>query len=157
MATQAYCAKLLGISERRFRELISEGVIPAADKSEYDIEVIVPAYCANIREVAAGRGGGEGQAVKSNEDARLLRARADKAEMERDEMRGSLVPVDQIAGAVHSAIIIMKTRLGAVPAKVAPLVAGMKSIPAVERVIRDNIEETLGELAKVEVLKADAA
>ena len=154
MATQAYCAKLLGISERRFRELIGEGVIPPAQKGDYDIEVLVPAYCANLREVAAGRGGREAQANKSTEDARLQKARADKAEMEAAEMRGSLVPVDQIAGALHSAIIIMKTRLGAVPAKTAPLVAGVKSIPAVERVIRDNIEEALAELAKVEVRAA---
>jgi len=154
MATQAYCARLLGISERRFRELRDEGVIPDADKGDYDIEKIVPVYCAHLREVAAGRGGGEGQAIKSTEDARLQRARADKAEMEAAEMRGQLVPVEQIAGSVHSAVIIMKTRLGAVPAKTAPMVAGVKSIPAVERVIRDNIEEALGELAKVEVLAA---
>ncbi|MGE0022097.1 MAG: hypothetical protein AB7S70_00510 [Hyphomicrobium sp.] len=154
MATQAYCAKLLGISERRFRELRDEGVIPDAEKGEYDIEEIVPIYCEHLRTVAAGRGGGEGQAIKSNEDARLLKARADKAEMEAAEMRGSLVPVDQIAGVMHSAVIIMKTRLGAVPSKAAPLVAGMKSIPAVERVIRDNIEEALADLAKVEVRAA---
>jgi phage terminase Nu1 subunit (DNA packaging protein) len=156
MATQAYCAKLMGISERRFRELRDEGVLPDAEKGEYDIEIVLPIYCEHLRTVAAGRGGGEGQVVKSNADARLVSARAEKAEMEAAEMRGSLVPVDQIAGAVHSAVIIMKTRLGAVPAKTAPLVAGVKSIPAVERVIRDNIEEALGELAKVEVLKADA-
>ena len=156
MATQAYCARLLGISERRFRELRDEGVIPDAEKGEYEVERIVPAYCAHLREVAAGRGGGEGQVAKSTEDARLLKARADKAEMEAAEMRGQLVPVDQISGAMHTAVIIMKTRLGAVPAKTAPLVAGVKSIPAVERVIRENIEEALAELAKVEVRSTGA-
>lgn len=154
MATQAYCARLMDISERRFRELRDEGVIPDAEKGEYDVEVVLPTYIRHLREVAAGRGGGEAQANKSAEDARLVKARADKAEMEAAEMRGQLVPADQIAGALHAAIIIMKTRLGAVPAKTAPLVAGVKSIPAVERVIRDNIEEALAELAKVEVRAA---
>lgn len=154
MATQAACARLLGISERRFRELRDEGVIPDAQKGEYDIERVVPAYCEHLRTVAAGRGGGEAQASKTAEDARLLKARADKAEMEAAEMRGALVPVEQIAGTLHSAVIIMKTRLGAVPAKSAPLVAGMKSIAGVERVIRDNIEEALHDLAKIEVRAA---
>jgi len=157
MATQAYCAKLLGISERRFRELIDEGVIPRADKGEYDIEVVVPAYCANLRAVAAGRAGGEEQVVKSTEEARRTKLQADKIELEVNEMRGELVPASQIADALHSAVLIMKTRIGAVPAKVAPMVAGVKSIPVVERVIRDNIEEALAELAKVEVRRAAAA
>lgn len=151
MTTQAYCAKLMGISERRFRELRDEGVLPRTDV--YDIEVLLPIYCAHLRDVAMRRGAGS-QTSMSEDEARLQKARADKAEMEAGEMRGTLVPVDQIASAMHSAVIIMKTRIGAVPAKAAPLVAGMKSIPAVERVLRDNIEEALAELSKVEVRNA---
>lgn len=147
MTTQAYCAKLMGISERRFREQRDKGVLPRTE--DYDVDVLLPIYCAHLRELAARAAEA---APQSTDEARLQKARADKAEMEADEMRGQLVPVSQIASALHSAIIIMKTRLGAVPAKAAPLVAGMKSIPAVERVIRDNIEEALAELTKVEVL-----
>jgi len=156
MATQSECAEWLDLSERRFRELLDQGAIERAEKGQYDLKSVVQQYVRNIREVAAGRGGGEAQTVKADEEARLLRAKADKAEMEAQEMRGDLVPAAQIADTVNSAVIIMKTRLGAVPAKAAPLVAGVKSIPAVERVIRDNIEEALDELSKTEIVSAAA-
>jgi phage terminase Nu1 subunit (DNA packaging protein) len=152
MATQAYLAKLMGISVRRFRELRDEGVLPDAEKGEYDVEVVMPIYCEHLRHVAAGRGASP--TAKSIEYLRLMKARADKAEMEAAEMRGMLIPVDQIAGPLHSAVIIMKTRMLAVPSKCAPLVAGVNSITAVERVIRDHIYEALSDLSKVEVIRS---
>lgn len=150
MATQAECADWLDISERRFRELIDEGVIERADKSAYDLKTVVKQYVRNLRNVAAGRGGGEAQANKADEDARLARARADKAEMELAEARGILIPADQIGDAINSAVQIMRTRMLAVPTKAAPRV-GAKDIAAAEKVIRDEIVEGLGELSRVEV------
>ena len=156
MATQAYCAKLLGISERRFRELIGEGVIPSAEKGSYDIELIVPAYCANLREVAAGRGGGEGQANKATAEARLAEAKAEKAEMEAAEMRGTLVPLADIEDPLHSAVQIMKTRLMAIPAKVASQI-GAKNPAHAQETIRKHVVEALEGLSKIRVTRIGAA
>lgn len=156
MATQAYCAKLLGISERRFRELIGEGVIPAATKGEYDIEVVVPAYCANLREVAAGRGGGGSQAIKADEDARKARAQADIAVMEAAEMKGQLVPVTEIAEPLQTAVQIMKTRIMAVPAKAATQV-GAKNPAHAKQVIEKHVVEALEGLSKIRVQRIAGA
>jgi phage terminase Nu1 subunit (DNA packaging protein) len=151
MATQAECAKHLGLSERRFIELVDAGTVERAPRGSYDLDAVRVAYIRHLRARAAGRGGGEGQAIKADEEARRVKLQADKLDLEIKEMRDELVPASEIADVLHSAVLIMKTRLGAVPAKAAPLVAGVKSIPAVERVIRDNFEEALAELAKVEV------
>lgn len=156
MATQAYCAKLIGISERRFRELIDEGIIPRAEKSNYDLEIIVPAYCKHIREIASGRGGGEGQANKADADARRATAQAEMAEMDAAEQAGRLVPADRIGDVLHGAVLIMKTKLTAVPAKVAPLIFGIRTMAECERVLRDQIDEALAELAATEVLGSPA-
>jgi phage terminase Nu1 subunit (DNA packaging protein) len=151
LATQAECARRIDVSERRFRELVDEGVIDRADKANYDADAVVIRYIRHLREVAAGRGGGESQAIKADEDARLARARADKAEMELAEARGQLIPADQIGDAVNSAVQIMRTRVLAIPTKAAPLV-GAKDIPAAEKVIRDQVFEALSELSKVSVV-----
>ena len=153
MAKQSECAEWLDISERRFRELLDEGVIERADKGAYDLKTVVQQYVRNLREIAAGRGGGESQANKAGEDARLARARADKAEMELAEARGLLVPVDQFSDALNAAVQIMRTRVLAIPTKVAPRV-GAKDIAAAEGVIRAEVFEALKELSTVQVRSA---
>lgn len=153
MATQAECAEWLDLSERRFRELIDEGVFERADKAGYDLKSVVHQYVRNLRAVAAGRGGGEAQHDKATEDTRLARARADKAEMELAEARGQLVPADEIADALNAAVQIMKTRVLAIPTKAAPRV-GAKDVAAAEKAIRDEVVEALQELSKIEVRAA---
>ena len=150
MATQEECADWLDISSRRFRELLDEGVIVRADKGGYDLKSVVKQYIRQQREIAAGRGGGESQAIKADEDARLARARADKAEMELAEARGQLIPADQIADTWNAAVQIMRTRVLAIPTKAAPRV-GSKDIATAEKVIRDEVVEALSELSRVEV------
>lgn len=153
MATQAECAEWLDISERRFRELLDEGVIERAEKGGYELRRVVQQYVRNLREVAAGRGGGEEQIVKATEEARRMKAQADKAELEVAQMRGELVPADQIAEALNAAVMVMKTRLGAVPAKAASAV-GARDVAVAEKVIREHVNEALTELSQVEVAGA---
>lgn len=151
MATQAECARWLRLSERRFRELVDEGVITkATGKGGYELETVVGEYVENLRQVAAGRGGDIEQKSKATEEARRQRLMGDKLELEVDEMRGSLVPIGQIARAWHSIVIILKTRLNAIPAKVAPLVGAPNPAHA-ETVIREQIHEALAELSRQEV------
>lgn len=152
MATQAECARLIGISVRRFRELVDEGVIPRRPAGQYDFFEVVPTYCANLRQVAAGRGGDEAQANKATEEARRMTALADLAEMKAAEQRGRLVPVDQIADAVHGAVQMMKTSLLAIPAKAAARV-GAKDTARAEQVIKDEVVEALAALAQVRVVR----
>lgn len=150
MATQVECAEWLDISERRFRELVDEGVIDRADKSAYDLKTVVRQYIRNLREVAAGRGGGEAQADKAFEDARFARLKADKAEMEMAEMRRDMIPAQEIRDAINTGVQIMRTRLLAVPAKAAPRV-GAKDTRLAESIISDEIRDALDALSQIKV------
>lgn len=157
MATQSECADWLDISDRRFRELVDEGVLERApEKGGYDLKAVVQQYIRNLRTVAAGRGGGEAQAQKAVDEARLARARADKAEMELDEQRGQLVPADQIADALNDAVQIMRTRVMAIPTKAAPRV-GARDVAHAEQAIRAEVIEALTELSKIEIKGAAGA
>lgn len=148
MATQSECADWLDISERRLRELIDEGVIDRAEKGQYDVKAVVQQYVRNLREIAAGRGGGSG--TKAEDEARLAKAKADKAEMEAAQMRGELIPADTIAETLQSAVMVMKTRMLAVPPRAASEV-GARNVASAEKVIRGHINEALTELSQVEV------
>ena len=168
MATQAEVAANLGLSDRWLRKLVEDGTLRDPGRGRWDA-------LSTARELLAYRGkeierlkaqiaSMESQALRSevggtkaNEDARLQRAKADKAEMEAAEMRGELIPRSQIADAIHSAVIIMKTRLNAIPAKVAPLAHAAPSVAVAERHIREQVDEALDGLGKVEVIAATAS
>jgi phage terminase Nu1 subunit (DNA packaging protein) len=150
MATQAECADWLDLSERRFRELLDADVISRADKGQYEVKAVVREYVRHLREVAAGRGGGEAQVVKADEEARRMKAQADKAEIEVAQMRGELLAADEVAEVVQSAVQVMKTRLTAIPAKAAPMV-GARDVAIAEKVIREHVHEALTELSQAEV------
>ncbi len=156
MATQAECADWLDMSVRRFRELIDEGVIDRAEKGDYDLKATIRQYVQNIREVAAGRSGEE-TVGKMADEARKMKAQADKAELEVAQIRGELIPADQIADVMHAAVQTMKTRLTAIPAKCAPLV-GARDVAVAERVIREQVHAALTEIAQCEIIgTAEAA
>ena len=169
MATQLETAAKLGISDRWLRQLVADGVIKNAGRNGWDpldaARQLIAAHAATIErqkaEIASltaqlQRSDGA-SAIKADEEARRMKALADKAEMEVAEMRGQLVPADQIAEALHGAIIIMKTRLAGIPAKVAPIAHAAPSVAAAEKLIRDQVDEALAELGKVEVAGTIAA
>lgn len=169
MATQAEVAAHLDVSDRWLRQLVADGYISGAVRGAWDADKARLEYLRHQRrelermkaenaslQAEINRLAGDAQAGnKASSEARRTLAQAEKLEMDLAERRGELVPAEQIADAVHGAVLIMKTRLAAVPAKAAPLV-GAENIPLAERIIRDQVEEALAELAKAKVIIAAA-
>lgn len=164
MGTQQQIAHKLGFSDRWLRKLVEAGAVKEAVRNAWDaIEVarqllayytaLVEKQKAEIASLNSRLAAAEGSSAnKADEDARLAKARADKAEMEVAEMRGQLIPSGQVAEVLHGAVIIMKTRLNGIPAKAAPLAHGAPSAAAAERIIRDHVDEALAELGKAEII-----
>jgi len=168
MATQQEVAKILGISDRWLQKLAEVGAIKRRGRGEWDaLECAQELLAYREREIErlkaenasltaqVQRSDGD-NAIKAVEDARRARAQADKAEMEVAEMKAMLVPSDQIADAVHSAVMIMKTRLNAIPARAAPLAHAAPTVAAAESILREHVDEALAELGRAEVVAAAA-
>jgi len=87
-------ARLLDLSERRVQQLSREGVIPKAERGQYDLIGSVRGYVRYLRDqTLKAQAGAPDYAA---ERARFIRARADLAEMEAEEKRRSLIAADQI-------------------------------------------------------------
>ncbi len=155
MATQAECALWLDISERRFRELLDEGVITRAEKGQFDPRAVVTEYVRHLRTIASGRAGEQEQQARATADARKAAAQAEMAEMELAERKGELIPADEIGEVVAGAVQVMKTRMLGLPTKLAKLV-GARDPAQAEKVIRAEVVEALTELSKVRVQGAAA-
>lgn len=163
MPTQQETAKILGISDRWLQRLAELGMIKRRPRGEWDaIEVAKELLAYREREIERlkadnanlnaqlQRTDGDG-ANKSVEDARRAKAMADKAEMEVAEMKGQLIPADQVADWLHTPVLIMKMRLNGVPARAAPLVHAASTVAAAENILREEIDEALAELGKVRI------
>ena len=142
-------AKLLDLSERRVQQLSREGVIPKAERGQYDLIGSVRGYVRYLRD----------QAVKSQagapdymaERARFIRARADLAEMDAQEKRRSLIAADQIEVAWIAVLALLRTRLLALPDRLAPQVFEQSTVGDTRNLIRATIREVLDDLAEPDI------
>jgi len=140
-------AKLLDLTERRVRQLASEGIIPKAAGGRYDLVASVRGYVRHLRT----RGIGEGTLDAHSERARLTRLKADREELELAQLRGELVPVDEAAALLEKVIVACRSRILAIPNRAAPLVSRKRKAAEVREILTRITDEALHELAAIDV------
>ena len=142
-------AKLLDLSERRVQQLSREGVIPKAERGQYDLIGSVRGYVRYLRDQALKAQAGAPDYAA--ERARFIRARADLAEMEAKEKRRSLIAADQVEAAWIAVLALLRTRLLALPDRQAPQVFEQSTVGDTRNLIRAAIREVLDDLAEPDI------
>ena len=137
----AVIARLLDLSERRVQQLSREGVIPKAERGRYDLVGAVRGYVAYLRDLAVkAQAGAPDFGV---ERARLIKAKADLAEMEADGRRGELLPAEAVEAAWTAVLARLRARLLVLPDRLAPLCVEETTIAGVRDQIRKAVREAL--------------
>lgn len=142
-------ARLLDLSERRVQQLSREGVIPKAERGQYDLIGSVRGYVRYLRDQALKAQAGAPDYAA--ERARFIRARADLAEMEAEEKRHSLIAAEQIEAAWIAVLALLRTRLLALPDRLAPQVFEQSTVGDTRNLIRAAIREVLDDLAQPDI------
>ncbi|MGO4917348.1 terminase small subunit, Nu1 [Pseudogemmobacter sp. W21_MBD1_M6] len=142
-------AKLLDLSERRVQQLSREGVIPKAERGQYNLIGAVRGYVRYLRDQALKAQAGAPDYAA--ERARFIRARADLAEMEAEEKRRSLIAADQIEAAWIAVLALLRTRLLALPDRLAPQAFDQSTVGDTRNLIRAAIREVLDDLAQPDI------
>ena len=135
-------AKLFNLDERRIQQLAKEGVVIKIDHGIYDLWLSVGNYIKYLQERQ-----GKSSAIFDKEKERLLRARADIAEMDRDSRKGQLLEsklVQKVLIEIHSSF---KAKILALPNKTAPKVEGVSRLVDIQKIITDEVHECLKEIA----------
>jgi phage terminase Nu1 subunit (DNA packaging protein) len=153
----AVIARLLDLTERRVQQLAREGIIPPAARSgdergRYDLVGAVRGYVHYLRE----------QVVRSQagttdfgaERARLVKAKADLAEMDAGARRSDLLPAGEVEEAWIAVLARLRARLLVLPDRLAPLVYEETTIAGARASIRETIAEALTELSSLPVAAA---
>lgn len=150
-ATQplAVIAKLLDLSERRVQQLSREGIIPKATRGQYDLIGSVRGYVQYLRDQAVSAQAGAPDYAA--ERARYIRARADLVEMEAAQRRGALIAAEDIEAAWIKVLALLRTRILAVPDRLAPEVYAAGSLADTRKLLGKTLRAALEDLANSDV------
>jgi len=147
---------LLGLSERRVRELRDQGVIPGAERGQYVVGEAIRAYCAHMRP-SSGRGADGGSEAAEGLDAariRLLTAQAEAREMLNEQLRGEAVQTSDLEVVVGVLIDGVRAKMLALPSRAAPLLVSADGAVEIQKTLTELVHEACGDLAATEVVAA---
>lgn len=147
--TSTAIARTLGMNEKEVKTLTKTGVIQKGYLSErglYRLEETAREIIANYRKPEGQRENVDYTA----ERAKLMRAKRQKEEYELQVRKGQLVQADEAELALTKVLTSFKSRLSAIPNKIAPQVAAMTNRAEIYDVVKMQIDETLTDLADCE-------
>ena len=152
MAKLSELADHLGISTTRVSQLKSARILPDAPHGKHDLDACRASYLEHLREVAAGRMAKDGSGFDLvTERARLAAAQAERVERENAVAEGKYLEVATFHLMMTSAFSRVRSRLLALPSKLAPLVAPAMTSSAAQATLKSAVYEALDELAATRV------
>lgn len=148
-ATTRDLADILKISVRRIQQLSKDGVIPSAGRNQFILGDAIPAFNAYQESVIRAEYAEDSEDVADyeRERARLTKAKADMAEMERNLMRGTHHEANAVASVVNEMLASFRQRVLSIPTKTAPLVADCITPSECYAIIEEECHHALRELS----------
>ena len=152
MAKLADLAAHLGLSVTRVSQLKTAGILPDAPRGKHDLDASRGAYLEHLREVAAGRQSKDGSGLDLvAERALLAREQRKKIERENAVAEGEFLPRGEVHIAVTASFRRVRSKLLAMPSKLAPLMSPAMSPAAAQGVLKSEIYAALNELASTQI------
>lgn len=137
-------AAFLGLSERRIRQLKADGIIKEYKNGTglYSLRDVTQMYIAFLKK------GTDNDVVDYNsEKAKLIRAKRQNEELQLRSRQKELHEAADIERLLSTMIINFKSRLMAIPAKLAPLLATKTDKSEIFKIIKSATDEALKELS----------
>ena len=136
-------SKLLKLSERRVQQLAKDNIIPKAERGKYDLVSSVHGYIDFLKAKAGGDFTAEEVLKNKN---KLLKAKAEIAEIEKMKATGELISKEEVKRTWLELVHKIKQKLLSIPNKVAPVVATVKNISEIKLILQDKLYEALYEI-----------
>ena len=157
MATQRDLAEHLDLSIKRISELIRDGILPSKmGRSPLNLDVCRIAYISYLRKLG-GYHKKSGTADIAEEKTRLTKAQADKAELEVSSLEGELIPAKLVQDTWSDLVANVRAKLLGLPSKIAHQVIAVETFQDAELIIKDQVYETLDELAETNGIPTEYA
>lgn len=140
--------KIIGVSDRRIRQLAEENIIVRAAKGRYKLMESITNYILTLKvsiEAAESDTLGGGLDL-GTEKAIHERVKRHISELKLQTMKGELHKSEDVERVMTDMLVAMKTKLLSTPAKLAPMLVSRNDIDYVREVIMREVLEALNEL-----------
>jgi phage terminase Nu1 subunit (DNA packaging protein) len=104
-------AFLLDATPKTIADYAQRGIVVRVGHGEYDLALSIRGVVAHLREMARGRGGELAVDAVAAERRRLLRAQADRAELQVQQERGQWLPRAEVLSVWQEALRTLRIRL----------------------------------------------
>lgn len=138
-------AIFLDLTHRRVNQLVNEEVLPKTERGKYPFLGCIKGYIKYLRTRAEG-----GSLSLTDERTRLTCAQAESEEIKVKALKGELIKADVAVQLWERVTMACRSRLLALPSKVAPVIVHLKSIPEVKDQIEKLIYGALNELSRID-------
>lgn len=153
MAAQTFpldtICKLLDLTPQRVNQLVREGIIPKAERGRYELVPVVQAYIRYLRDRAV-KGDVHGDDYSAHR-TRLIKVRADLLEIEQEQIKGKLIPAEDVESAWIDVLSNCRAKLLSIPTKVSAEVFVANDLNDVKSLLKSAVNEALMELSTVNV------
>jgi phage terminase Nu1 subunit (DNA packaging protein) len=137
-----------GITDRRVRQLREESVISEVARGKFDLYDATRKYCDYLRQAAnANANSKETKLSLDTEKALHEKAKREKAELQLQVMRGEVHMGEDVERVMTDMLSRVRTKLLALPSKVAPMVIGYDNIAKIQAILNKHVCEALQELS----------
>ena len=146
-------ARFLDISERRVRQLRTEGIISELYPGLYDLIDTNHRYINYLRK----KNPDSGEQIDYNaERAKLVKAKRENEEYDLRLKRRELHTSEEIERIIETMLVNFRSRLSSIPSKLAPILSKRREIAEIASLIKYQIDEALTELSEFEGMEEAA-
>jgi len=154
-ATQSELAGLVGISQQAVAKFLAGAKVPRSGRGQIDAKAFLHAYCAHLREQAAGRAplledeGDDGETFDLvKQRARLAKAQADRVEMDNALRRTQMVLAAAVTVGWQTIFVHVRAKMLSLPTKMAAMLAGLTTPAEILEKLTEAVHEALEELSR---------
>lgn len=140
--------KVIGVSDRRIRQLAEEGIIVRAAKGRYRLMDSIMNYILSLKvEMEASETAAlDGEIDLEAEKAIHERVKRQISELKLQTMKGDLHKSEDVERVMTDMLVAVRTKLLSMPAKLAPRLACRTDADYIRKAVNQEVLEALNEL-----------
>lgn len=152
MLSSEEVARIIGKDQRTVQNLAKQEILTCEKigrKNLYDLHVVIKEYCDYLTKLTK-RKISSMEDEKMAEDIRIKRAKADMAELELQELKGSLHAAEDVEEMTTDLVLVIRSSFLALPGKVASELAELQNASEVSERLKAEIFDILKDLSNYE-------
>ena len=149
-----YIANVFGVTVRRVQQLTQDGVLSTEQvggRRKYDLAQSIQGYVAYWKNKATGNEKTKKDAANESDklaaEVRLKNAKAETAELELEELRGTLHSAEDVESVMTDHILLLRSMILALPGRLAVDVCGAATPTQAADIIKQECYAMLSQLA----------